>query len=169
MYVFCSFKPVFMSNIGFSGSQCLITSFSLDYISQSASVSLFLDSYLRWMAELTPRFSSYSLCKCFFGHVCYSLFKTQSVELSIIPRLNARKVLRGKSQGSSDKGDHAMPVLFPENYSRYSRGPYSVSPKLVSILNLSIHEFTSSFDEMSIPFQPRWILAFLLPVSLISN
>ncbi|KAJ3489763.1 hypothetical protein NLI96_g1912 [Meripilus lineatus] len=44
---------------------------------------------------------------------------------AFLATLNARKVLRGRSQGSSDRGDHAMPVLFPENYSRYSRGPYS--------------------------------------------
>ncbi|KAJ3481815.1 hypothetical protein NLI96_g7405 [Meripilus lineatus] len=44
---------------------------------------------------------------------------------AFLATLNARKVLRGKSQGSSDRSDHPMPVLFPENYSRYSRNPYN--------------------------------------------
>ncbi|KAL4248394.1 hypothetical protein ABKN59_006851 [Abortiporus biennis] len=35
--------------------------------------------------------------------------------------LNARKVLRGRSKGSSNGNDHAMPVMFPDG-SRFSRG-----------------------------------------------
>ncbi|CAL1715681.1 unnamed protein product [Somion occarium] len=40
---------------------------------------------------------------------------------AFLATLNARKVLRGRSQGSSDRGDRPLPVLFPENYSRVGR------------------------------------------------
>ncbi|TCD66512.1 hypothetical protein EIP91_001288 [Steccherinum ochraceum] len=40
---------------------------------------------------------------------------------AFLATLNARKVLRGRSQGSSDRSDHPMPVLFSENLSRMSR------------------------------------------------
>ncbi|KAJ3482529.1 hypothetical protein NLI96_g6924 [Meripilus lineatus] len=47
---------------------------------------------------------------------------------ALLATLNARKTLRGRSQGSTDVSDHPMPVLFPDSYnSRTSRNPFSVS------------------------------------------
>ncbi|KAL4253253.1 hypothetical protein ABKN59_004750 [Abortiporus biennis] len=42
---------------------------------------------------------------------------------AFLATLNARKVLRGRSQSSSDRNnsEHPMPVLFPDNFSRFSR------------------------------------------------
>ena len=72
-------------------------------------------------------FTMCSICQRIFGDVRHFRELAYLTLFNHPARLNARKVLRGRSQGSSDRGDHAMPVLFPENYSRYSRGAYGVS------------------------------------------
>lgn len=47
---------------------------------------------------------------------------------AFLATLNARRSLRGRSRGSSDRSDHPMPVLFPSSFHRLSRLPrFSVS------------------------------------------
>ena len=84
-------------------------------------------SYLTSVRSRLTRFLRFrcadSVRKRFTGHVRPPQFdlirKTLILQVSL--RLNARKVLRGRTQGSSDRSEHQMPVLFPENMSRFSR------------------------------------------------
>ncbi|KAK7686484.1 hypothetical protein QCA50_010081 [Cerrena zonata] len=45
---------------------------------------------------------------------------------ALLATLNARKILRGRSQVSSSSRDHPLPILFPDNFVRVTRGDYSL-------------------------------------------
>ncbi|KAH8099874.1 hypothetical protein BXZ70DRAFT_941624 [Cristinia sonorae] len=57
---------------------------------------------------------------------------------AFLATLNARKILRGKSQHSSDRSEHPMPVLFPENFNRFSRAGRYVSPNDVEPITTKV-------------------------------